>query len=634
MKKFLVIAGGTALLTAAAVAQTPNSAGNNWPYNLGDQGGTRFSTLAQITAANVTRLKRAWTFHTGSGRFAGSPMVVDSVMYFSAPNGVFAVDAVTGQQLWKYVPEIEQGAAGAAGGGGGGLGRGTVNSAGTALRGPLYWPGNGTTGPRIYSTTTPGLAAIDAKTGALAKGFGDNGILYGIRPDSPTVFFKNVLIGAGGVEPGKGETVKGWDVVTGKPVWTFHLKAQPGDPNRSTWLAGSAESDATPGIWGVFTLDEERGTVFFPVEKVGNDYWGGSNHGNNLYSDSIVALDAQTGKMKWFRQLVHHDIWDYDIAAPPALIDVRRNGRVIPAVVQQTKMSLLFIFNRETGEPIFGIEERPVPQTTAPGEWTSPTQPFPVKPAPLARNTLSRAQLSKVTPEHQAFCEGLWDKYQLKDAVPYMPWPVNQDVLVFPGAQGGGNWHGVAFNRPLGLIIAPVMDAGQWGHLEPPAAGGGRGGGGRGGGETNPNAPPAMNKRTPEGQRFWDPAKRWSCSETPWGELVAVDANTGDIKWHVPLGAFPELEAKGIKSGTPVSGGAITTAGNLVFIAASIDGMFRAFDARDGKELWSDKLPVPGHGSPTTYMGRDGKQYVVIGANGGGFFGSPASDEVIAYTLQ
>ena len=635
MRNFLAIAAGTGMLTAMAVAQTAlPAAGNNWTYNLGDQGGTRFSTLTQITTANVTRLKRAWTFHTGSGRFAGSPMVIDSVMYFSAPNGVFAVDAVTGQQLWKYVPEIDQGGAGPAGGGGGGLGRGTVNSAGTALRGPLYWPGNGTTGPRIYSTTTPGLAAIDAKTGALAKGFGDNGILYGIRPDSPAVFHKNVLIGMGGAEPGKGETVKGWDVVTGKTIWTFYLKAQPGDPNRSTWLKGSAESDATPGIWGVFTLDEERGTVFFPVEKVGNDYWGGSNHGDNLYSDSIVALDALTGKMKWFRQLVHHDIWDYDIAAPPALIEVRRNGRVIPAVVQQTKMALLFIFNRDTGEPIFGIEERPVPQTTAPGEWTSPTQPFPVKPAPLARNTLTRAQLSKVTPEHQAFCEGLWDKYKLTDAVPYTPWKVNQDVLVFPGAQGGGNWHGVAFNRPLGLIIAPVMDAGQWGHLEPPAAGGGGGRGGRGGNaSTNPNEPPAMNKRTPEGQRFWDPAKRWSCSEPPWGELVAVDANSGDIKWHVPLGAFPELEAKGIKSGTPVSGGAITTAGNLVFIAASIDGMFRAFDARDGKELWSDKLPVPGHGTPTTYMGRDGKQYVVIGANGGGFFGSPASDEVIAYSL-
>ncbi len=260
-----------------------------------------------------------------------------------------------------------------------------------------------------------------------------------------------------------------------------------------------------------------------PVEKVGNDYWGGSNHGNNLYSDSLLALDAATGKMKWFRQLVHHDIWDYDLAAAPILVDVRRGGRTIPAVAQQTKMALLFIFNRETGEPIFGIEERKVPQTSAPGEWMNPTQPFPVKPPPLARNSLKRSELSKVTPEHKAFCEALWDKYKLEDSVPYDPWRVGQDILVFPGAQGGGNWHGSTFNKPLGLIITNVMTAGQWGHLQ---AGGRRGGGGEGppeaeapaaGRGSNPSAPPPMSKVTPEGGRFWDPAKRWSCSEPPWG---------------------------------------------------------------------------------------------------------------------
>jgi len=312
-------------------------------------------------------------------------------------------------------------------------------------------------------------------------------------------------------------------------------------------------------------------------------------------------------------------------------------------------MGLMFILNRETGEPVFGIEERPVPQTTAPGEWTSPTQPFPVKPAPLARNSLKQSELSKVTPEHQAFCQGLWDKYKLHDAVPYDPWQVGQDIVVFPGAQGGGNWHGVTFSKPLGLIIANVMTAGQWGHL----GAGGRRGGGAASTDGPPGAtsappppaaqqgtlpagvfPPAMSKQTPEGGRFWDPAKRWSCSEPPWGELVAVNANTGDIAWHVTLGEFEELAAKGIHTGTPSSGGAITTAGNLVFIGATIDGYFRAFDARNGKLLWSDKLPVPAHSTPSTYMGRDGKQYVVIGANGGGFFGSPTSDEVIAYRLK
>ena len=661
-KKILMTVVFAAFVGAVSIAQNVAQAGRNWTTHQGDQGGTRFSTLTQINVGNVSRLTKAWTFNTGSGRFASAPMVIDSVMYFSAPNGVFAIDAVTGKQIWKYAPATdlaqaargagapadagEDGAVPARGGGGGRGGRGGGDVAGTATRGPAYWPGGNGAGPRIYSTTSAGLVAIDAKTGTLVSSFGQNGVIPEIRPSSPAVIYRNILITQGGVEPGRGNTVKGWDVLTGKHVWTFYLKAQEDDPNRASWITGW-ETSTGPGLWGYFTLDESRGLLFVPVEKVGNDYWGGPHHGNNLYSDSLVALDAATGKLKWYRQLVHHDIWDYDLSAAPALIDVRQNGRVIPAVVQQTKMALLFIFNRETGEPIFGIEERPVPQTTVPGEWTSPTQPFPVKPAPLARNSIKRSELSKVTPEHQAFCEGLWDKYNLQDSVPYQPWQVGRDIVVYPGAQGGGNWHGVSFNRPLGLIITNVMTAGQWGQL---VAGGGRrgapapgagadaaaagrgvvGGAARAGG---PGAPQALSKRTPEGGRFWNPAKQWDCSDSPWGELVAVNANTGDIAWRVPLGQYEELAAKGIITGTPQAGANITTAGNLVFIAATTDSTFRAFDARNGKLLWSDKLPTSAQSSPTTYMGRDGKQYVVIGANGGSFFNTAPADDVIAYAL-
>jgi quinoprotein glucose dehydrogenase len=675
LKQLSLVAGFAAVVGAVALAQNNAAAGRNWTAVNGDQGGTRYSTLNQITVDNVSRLRRAWTFKTGSGRFASAPMVVDSVMYFSVPSGVLALDAVTGQQIWKYAPpsagagargggrgEVPadgvagapgagRGAAQAQGGedappapgrGGGGGGRGGgADSAGTALRGPAYWAGASGVAPRIYSTTSSGMAAIDAKTGTLITTFGENGFITSIRPDSPSVIYRNVLITQGDVEPVKGNTVKGWDVVTGKHLWTFYLKAQEGDPNKASWITGWEQSSG-PGLWGYFTLDEQRGTLFIPVEKVGNDYWGGPHHGNNLYSDSLVALDALTGRMKWHKQLVHHDIWDYDLSAAPALVEVRRNGQVIPAVVQQTKMSLLFIFNRETGEPIFGIEERPVPQTTVAGEWTSPTQPFPVKPAPLTRNSITRAQLSKVTPEHQAFCEGLWDKYKLQDSVPYQPWPTGQDIVVYPGAQGGGNWHGVSFNRPLGLIITNVMTAGQWGQL---VTGGGRRGAppaaapagapapaaGRAGAPVG--AAQAMGKRTPEGGRFWNPAKQWDCSDSPWGELVAVNANTGDIAWRVPLGEYEELAAKGIITGTPQAGGSITTAGNLVFIGATTDKKFRAFDARNGKQLWVDTLPASAHTTPSTYQGRDGKQYVVVGANGGSFFGSAPSDEVIAYAL-
>ena len=644
MTRNLVIAAVMAAVVTGVVAQSVSRAGRDWASPQGDPAGTRFSTLTQINTNNVASLTRAWTFHTGSGRVSVSPMVVDSVMYFSAPNGVYALDAVTGEQIWKFTPPAQAPGAAPAGRGGG---RGGADSAGTALRGPVYWPGIAGVPPRIYSTTSAGLAAIDAKTGKLVTSFGQGGVLPNIRPTSPPMIYRNMLISQGDTEPDKGRTIKGFGVVSGEQGWSFYLKAQPGDPNRATWLDGSAESNAAPGVWGMFTVDTERGLVYIPVEKVGNDYWGGSNHGNILYANSLVALEAATGKVKWHQQLVHHDIWDYDIAAAPVLIDVRRNGQVIPAVAQQTKMSLLFIFNRVTGEPIFGVEERKVPQTTAPGEWTSPTQPFPIKPPPLARNSLTHAELAKVTPELEAHCEGLWQKYKLHDAVPYDPWQVGQDIVVFPGAQGGGNWHGAAFNPPLGLIITNVMNAGQWGHLGT----GGRGRGGAPPADAPPDAPPAgpaaagelaagvfppaLNKQTPEGGRFWDSAHRYSCSAPPWGELVAVNANTGDIAWHVPLGEFEELIAKGIPpTGTPSSGGAITTAGNLVFIGATIDGWFRAFDARNGKELWRDKLPNPSQSTPTTYMGRDGKQYVVIGANGGGFFGAPTGDAVIAYRLK
>ncbi|HUR33084.1 MAG TPA: PQQ-binding-like beta-propeller repeat protein, partial [Vicinamibacterales bacterium] len=383
-----------------------------------------------------------------------------------------------------------------------------------------------------------------------------------------------------------------------------------------------------------------------------NDYYGGTRHGDNLYGNSVIAVDAATGKLRWYKQLVHHDVWDYDLGAAPTLVDVVKDGSMIPAVAQITKMGLLFVLDRTTGEPVWGMEERPVPQTTAPGEKTAPTQPFPIKPAPLARNSMTKADLATITPEHEAYCKGLWDKYNLQDSVPYTPWNDKQDIVLFPGAVGGGNWNGVAVNGPLGLMFTNVMNAGQWGHLEPMVGGRGRRGAppadgrgappaeGRGAapqGRANDDggaATPTWRKVTPEGRRFWDPKTMYSCQAPPWGELVAVSTKTGDIAWHVPLGSFPALEAKGLETGTPSLGGAITTAGNLIFIAATVDGKFRAFDARNGKELWSDTLDAPGHAIPSTYMGRDGKQYVVIAAGGGGFLQSPTADTLIAFALQ
>jgi glucose dehydrogenase len=610
------------LVTAAALSAAVVSAQNNWEHVGQDPGATKYSTLDQINTTNVKSLQQAWTFHTGdkSGFFESTPIVVDGTMYVTAQNGVYALDAQTGAQLWKF------------------------ESDGGTRRGLTYWPGDDKTPARIFGSTQERLVALDAKTGRLVPQFGQGGFIdMGTTMASPASLYKDVLI-----TPATSPIIRAWNARTGALLWKFDLVAQPGDPNNKTWEGDSWKSVGGTNTWGYLTIDTERGIVYVPTSIAGeNDYVGVTRPGDNLYGTALVAVEISTGKRLWHQQLVHHDIWDNDLGAHPTLIDVTRNGKTVPAVAQITKMGLLFIFNRVTGEPIFGIEERPVPQSTVPGEKTAPTQPFPVRPPPLARNSIKRSELpTNISPEHTAYCEGLWEKYGLQDSVPYTPWKLGQDVVVFPGAIGGGNWGGVAYNKKHNLVITNVMNAGQWGHLEKsegaPLGGdqpgvGGAGRGGRGGGPGAGGGPPRSRepyrKVTPEGGRFWDQKTQYSCAPTPWGELIAVSANTGDIAWRVPLGTFDELEKKGIKAGRPSLGGAITTAGDLVFIAATTDGYFRAFDARNGAELWSTKLTVPAHAIPSTYMGKDGRQYVAITAGGGGFLRSPQGDEVIAFRL-
>jgi quinoprotein glucose dehydrogenase len=633
----------TLTLLASLLAIASLNAQNTWMYYGGDPGAAKYSTLAQINTSNVKNLQRAWTFHTGdsSGFFESTPLVVDGLMYLSAQNGFYALDPVTGAQVWKF------------------------EASGTTRRGVSYWPGDDRTPPRIVSSSGTRLIALDAKTGRMVPAFGQGGFVdMASAMQSPPAIYKDLLI-----TPSTAPVIRAWNARTGALVWTFHLVAQPGDPHHKTWENDAWKTIGGTNTWGYLSIDAERGIAYVPVSIAGSDYVGVERPGDNLYGTSLVAIDIATGQRKWHQQLVHHDIWDYDLGAAPTLVDVVRGGRTIPAVAQINKMGLLFIFDRVTGGPIFGIEERPVPQSTVPGEKTSPTQPFPVKPPPLARNTMAKADLpTTISPEHTAYCAGLWERYKLQDSGPYTPWQIGQDIVVLPGAVGGGNWQGVAFNRKLGLIVTNVMNAGQWGHLEenrpgegpgrggrggrgpgapggPPGAappggppgGGPPGGGGRGAGggdpfeERGPRSP--YRKVTPEGGRFWQAETRYSCNAPPWGELIAVNANTGDIAWRVPLGAFEELEKRGLKTGTPSMGGAITTAGDLVFIGATTDGYFRAFDARNGNELWKAKLDAPGHAIPSTYMGADGKQYVVIPAGGGGFLRSPTADAVIAYRL-
>jgi glucose dehydrogenase len=577
----------------------------NWVHYGQDPGGTKYSSLAQINTGNVATLTRAWVVHTGDtgGFFSSSPLAIDNVVYFTSASGVWAVQGDTGKQLWKYPARNP------------------------ARRGVSYWQGDPQHRSRILVTVGSTLVALDPKTGTPLPEFGTNGIVQmGSGWGSPPAIYKNFVITGGG-EP----TVRAWDARSGALVWTRSLIAQPGDPGHETWENDAWKRPGGNNVWAFLSVDPDNGLVFAPVSQAGYDYAGLERPGNNLYADSVVAIDANTGTLRWYQQTVHHDIWDYDLPAQPTLIDITRNGRKIPVVVQYSKTGMLYIYNRLTGEPVFPIDEKPVPKSTIEGEKTAPTQPFTIKSLQLARNSITRDELYSLTPAHADFCKSLWDKNNAFNDGPYTPWTMKESgrtAVIFPGAVGGGNWGGVASDPTTGYVFANVMNTGQWGYLE--KGGGGRGGAGGSG----------LTKSTPFGEgnparfRFWNPETQWPCQNPPWGEFIAINANTGSIAWRVPLGSFPDAEKQGVKNaGTPNMGGAIATAGGVVFIGATLDAKFRAFDAKTGKVLWETSVDAPAHSIPSTYIGGDGRQYVVLPAGGGGFLQGPTGDSFIAFAL-
>ena len=590
------------------------SAQTDWPSFGNDPGAMRYSTLQQITAANVERLKPAWVFRTGKPGSEAVPIIVNGVLYQAAPDGVYALVPETGELLWKY------------------------DASPIALRGVAYWPGAHGLHPRVLVGNGSHLLALDATTGKPAPGFGDEGridLKKGVLGDlkdgrydlqSPPAIFGDVVITGcsnGEQRPTSGlyGDIRGWDARTGKLLWTFHTVPRPGEKGAETWPGGAWKNRSGANTWGFFTIDVKRGIVYAPLGSPTSDFYGADRVGDGLYGNSLVALDARTGALKWYRQIVHHDLWDFDLAAPPALFDIHRDGRVVPAVAQITKMGMLYVFDRVTGEPVYGIEERPVPQTTVPGEVTSKTQPFPVKPPPLAKLTFTKEDMYNRSPDHARFCQELFTANHMRIGGPFTPMPAggpdSENVLMFPSTLGGGNWGGVSIDPSQERLFVNVMHIGQWGHLEK-----------RGDDyvRTSSYGPYA---------RFWDRDAKIPCQNPPFGELVAVDLKSGDIAWRSTLGTIAALEAIGVhNTGTLSLGGSIATAGGLIFIAATNDERFRAFDSKSGKVLWEAKLEASGHSTPVTYMGRDGRQYVALMASGGGgFFGGPASNTLVAYAL-
>jgi quinoprotein glucose dehydrogenase len=494
------------------------------------------------------------------------------------------------------------------------------------------WTDEATCARRVLLGTTDGrLLSVDARTGKLDPAFGEGGTVdlragagrelettfYGLT-SPPGIYRDIVILGVSNGEGKRAEApgdIRAFDVRTGEERWRFHTIPHPGEPGHEGWKGDDWRGRGGANAWGGVTIDEERGLVFAGTGSATYDFYGADRKGPNLYANSILALDATTGKLRWHFQTVHHDIWDYDLATPPNLVTVRRDGKDVPAVAQVTKTGFVFVLDRLTGEPLFPVEERPVPASTVPGEELSPTQPFPVRPAPLARQTpLRRDEVGGVTPEHDRFCKDLFDQAKVSGGI-FTPLDTALTLSV-PGTMGGADWSGASFDPTTRYLYVSETEAGAMGTLVP-------------GGELG------FRRVSPPSYRFWEPDSKWSCQPPPWGTLNAIDLDSGEIVWRVPLGAFDALTEKGIPpTGTPNLGGSAVTAGGLVFIASTMDARFRAFDARTGQELWSAALPAAGYAAPAVYQTSAGKQFVVIAAGGGGKWGTPSGDAFVAFALD
>ncbi|MGA2984220.1 MAG: pyrroloquinoline quinone-dependent dehydrogenase [Terriglobia bacterium] len=610
---------------AALISLSGIATAQEWPNYGGDLGGTKYSALAQINRQNVKGLKVAWTYHTGDvsdgttynykSTFECTPLVVDGVMYITTPfSRVIALDPESGKALWTFDPDLDKDR--------------PINL--FISRGPAFWQ-KGKEKRVIIGTLDGRLIALNALDGKPIQSFGENGTVDLARDTgaaypgkmngmtSPPLIYHDLIITgsvtADGEPRGPSGDVRAFDVYTGKTVWRFHVVPHAGEVGNETWEKDAWQDRAGVNAWSTLSCDKERGLLFLPLTSPAHDPYGGDRKGKDLFGNSLAAVDANTGKLVWYYQIVHHDLWDYDLPAQPVLVTVRRNGKLVPGVAQVTKMGMMFLFNRVTGEPLFPIEERKVPASEIAGEETWPTQPFPLKPPPYARQSMSLDEITNVTPESRSECLQIMGDALPKDI--YTPWD-SKLIYSFPGDNGGTNWGGASYDPSSNVLFVNSMDIAVFGSLE----------------KTPEGSSFPYRYRIGKALWFWD-SNWYPCQKPPWGQLTAIDLNTGKFRWQVPLGVEDALVARGLPpTGAPNIGGSMVTAGGLVFIGATNDGRFRAFDRDTGKELWVTKLPASGFANPMTFQGpKSGKQYVVIAAGGGNKYDKHFSDALVAYTL-
>ena len=688
----------------------PDNQNYDWPAYLGDKSSSQYTPLNQINTSNIGQLSVAWTFNTGDAdpqnrsQIQCNPLVINGVLYASSAKlNFFALDAATGEQLWLFNPFEEEHEMSGMG----------VN------RGLAYWEHKEDT--RLLVTAGSHLFAINAKNGELITSFGENGKVdlhkgLGrevddrlISANSPGIIFENLLILGTRVSEEKGAApghIRAYDVLTGEIAWVFHTIPKPGEFGAETWPENAWNEIGGANAWSGMSLDEKRGVVYIPTGSAAYDFYGADRHGQNLFANCILALNASTGERLWHFQTVHHDLWDRDLPAPPNLVKVNHEGNEIDALAQITKSGHIYLLDRDSGKPLFPVEEIPVPASDLPDEQSWPTQPLPTKPPPFARQFLTEENITNISQESHDYVKQILSS--TRTGAQFIP-PSEEGTVIFPGFDGGGEWGGAAVDPESGILyvnanempwiltMVPIKsDRSNLAYnrgegLYRQYCGGCHGIDKKGGSfmgnvpdlnrlkeryepsglrqilkngkgvmpafswlqnrqldvleaylfelkdltlavDDNVGAMPEEQTYTTTGYiRFKDP-EGYPAVEPPWGTLNAIDLNKGEILWQVPLGEFKELTARGLPvTGTENYGGPVITKGGLLFIGATQDEMFRAFDLNNGKILWEYKLPAGGYATPSSYM-VNGRQYVVI-ACGGGKMGTDSGDTYIAFAL-